>query len=71
MENIRTVINVNGNLYRYVINKIMYNENHKINLPKLVTGEQFYSAGYANRIADVDWNSLPYLDINESDIVIN
>ncbi len=71
MENIRTVINVNGNLYRYVINKVGYNDNHQIILPKLVTGEQFYSAGYANRIADVDWNSLPYLDINESDIIIN
>ena len=71
MENIKTVVNKNGKLYRFIINKVEYNEHHQINLPKLVTGEQFYSAGYANRIADIEWDSLPYLDINESEIMIN
>ena len=70
-ESIRTVINKNGKLYRYITNNIRHNEHHQIILPKLITGEQFYSAGYANRIADIDWDSLPYLDVNESDIIIN
>ena len=71
MKNIKTVINKDGILYKYTLNKFIYDEHDKIMLPKLITGEQFYSVGYANRIADVDWDSLPYLDVNESDIIIN
>ena len=68
MKDIKTVINKNGILYKCILNKYSFNESHQITLPKLKTGEQFYSAGYALRIADVDWDSLPLLEIEISEI---
>jgi len=71
MKNIKTVINIDDVLYRYIINNYSYNECKQIILPKLNTGEQFYSAGYAERIADIDWESLPFLEIDSRYIIIN
>ena len=71
MKNIRVVINKDGILYKYNLNTYSFNESYQIILPKLKTGEQFYSAGYASRIADVDWDSLPLLEINNKNIVIS
>jgi hypothetical protein len=71
MKNIKTVINIDDVLYRYIINNYSYNEYKQIILPKINTGEQFYSASYAERIADIDWESLPFLEIDSKDIIIN
>ena len=67
-KSIKCVVNKNGILYRYITTKYKL-VNYQYTLPKLRTGEQFYSAGYALRIADVDWDSLPLLEVNESEIV--
>jgi len=71
MKDIKTVINKNGILYKYILNKYSFNEDCQIILPKLITGEQFYSAGFAERIADVDWNSLPLLELDTSEIALS
>jgi len=68
MKSLKTVINKDGILFRYNLNTYSFNESHQITLPKLKTGEQFYSAGYALRIADIDWDSLPLLEIDTSEI---
>lgn len=67
---IRSVININGTLYKYILNNYLIIDYQYI-LPKLRTGERFYSAGYVQRIANIDWESLPTGNINEEDIVID
>ena len=58
---IYTVIKVNGIFYKHLLRNYKTNKNGQIILPKLSTGEQFYSAGYYYRITGVNIGDLPKL----------
>lgn len=67
------VVNINGTLYKYNLKNYIQLDGSTL-LPKLRntnhTTSQFYSAGYVSRVSGIDCDSLPYLNIDESDIIL-
>jgi len=68
-EPVNVVVYTNNKYCRCILTNYFTMENGQIHLPKLVQSEkQFYSEGYALRLGDIYWNTLPFLIVNENDL---